>query len=86
MNDMIGQSNEPKEIQKTDDVCQNCKYFWKTPQKDQFCRRGPPQVTNHIIGQHQLTKQPVSAPFSSFPPVRPEWTCGEFRRPVAITQ
>lgn len=48
--------------------CVTCKHYWKYDGENGACRRYPP------IPFAKLTETQ-----SSFPHVKPEWTCGEFK-------
>lgn len=61
----------------TKDTCGLCKHRWLMQGSGIFCRRFPPQSTQVVIGMGP--RGPQVQPFSGFPPVKDEWTCGEFK-------
>ena len=63
-------------------TCESCRHFLREGDAS-FCRRYPPtvQLVPQPVASPLLTKGPQQmqlAPTGLFPPVRPEWTCGEF--------
>lgn len=63
--------------------CASCRYILSTP-GGAVCRRMPPHPSLVIVGTN--ASGPVFDVRSSWPPVRAEWWCGEYRKTNGILQ
>ncbi len=62
-------------------VCANCKHSVKEG-GNVFCRRFPPTI--HAMLVPGPNGQPTMHKEINFPPVRPDWTCGEHKPGIEI--
>ena len=62
----------------TANTCKTCKHSLADPNRQLFCRRYPPTCT-FVPGPQN---QPL--PISSYPPIHPDWSCGEYKPKIEL--